>query len=455
MPSLIQTYKNLIIQTALSLTLTLILTFLKIPILFLQGLHTYIHPENVGQNNNNHGIRAAIRRPSTSESAADLKRRHKSKDKFEFDENNAQIFRLKLDEGHLQSRLYFNDYRYCFVCSFVGVSSLLLYRFLGVDGGGDDDDSGVLANGSLIPVSLAIVGSCEAFISLVKVSFEKSASKRSEKQLSLIFGALGFVFGLIICFGVVQSVLDFDFGSVSVTVRFFVAAFMGCIVGLLYMPACKTARSFWLGTDQLRCNLGIIYCGWFARMILFGNYLLVVFTALLWINPLADFLVNKHIDDDSNGAKAITSSGYAEQLVGNVGLSPADFSKLRLWCLLLSGLTQIVALRSNLQMYLNEALLSWYQRLHASKVPDLDFSRAKVFLHNHHLCLAALQFFAPPILVLLFVGLHCIDGKRFLVPFYNVFQELSLFMAWSVVFVSAVFTSANLVLYRCGIMYVS
>ncbi|KAK0599793.1 hypothetical protein LWI29_008710 [Acer saccharum] len=63
-------------------------------------------------------------------------------------------------------------------------------------------------------------------------------------------------------------------------------------------------------------------------------------------------LVNKNVDS-SNEANAAIS------LVGNVGLSPEDFVKLRLLCLLLSGVIQIVALRPNLQMYLNEAVLSW------------------------------------------------------------------------------------------------
>ena len=78
--------------------------------------------------------------------------------------------------------------------------------------------------------------------------------------------------------------------------------------------------------------------------------MLIVFTALLRINPLAEMLVNKNVDSSKEANAAIS-------LVGNVGLSPEDFAKLRLLCLLLSGVIQIVALRPNLQMYLNEAVL--------------------------------------------------------------------------------------------------
>ncbi|KAI9161693.1 hypothetical protein LWI28_019803 [Acer negundo] len=452
MSQIFETYKNLILQTTLSLSLTLLLTFLKIPIFFLLGLHTYIHPENVATNNNNNnqnGLRPAIRRPS--DSGQELKKRNKSKEKFEFDENNAQIFRLKLDDAHLQSRMYFKEYCNSFIYSFVALSCLLLYIYLD-----EDHDSGILSNGVVVVIVLGFVSLCKVLIVLARVSFEKSASKRSEKQLSVIIGVLGFLFGFLICSGVLSSVLDFDFGSIDGFGKFSIAVLMGCISGFLYMPSGKSARSFWLGTDQLRSNLEIFSCGWFGRTILYVNYLLIVFTALLWINPLAEMIVNKNVDSSKEANAAIS-------LVGNVGLSPEDFAKLRLLCLLLSGVIQIVALRPNLQMYLNEAVLSWYQRLHASKVPDLDFSRAKVFLHNHFLCLVVMQLFAPPIMVLLLLGSTQIDGDSIgnfklvcgLLPCSVFVQEVAVFLAWWVVFVWAVFTSASLLLYRRGILFIS
>ncbi|GFZ15316.1 hypothetical protein Acr_24g0015060 [Actinidia rufa] len=273
-------------------------------------------------------------------------------------------------------------------------------------------------------------------------------------------GVLGFVLGLAIVLEIgTNFVIDFGFKSLDGFGRFMVAALMGCIVGFLFMPAGRSARAFWLGTDQIRCNLSMIYCGWFARMLLYANYLLVVFTSLLWIKPFADLLVNKNADV----RRESVSIGNADELVGNLGMSKSDFDKFRIWCLLASGLLQIVTLRSNLQMYLNEAVLSWYQRLHASKVPDLDFSRAKVFLHNHYLCLVVLQFFGPPALVLIFLGFSQIDEKLLtnfqpvcsLLPCSALVKEIALFMAWWITFIWAIFTSASLVLYRRGILYVS
>ncbi|KAF5480378.1 hypothetical protein F2P56_001134 [Juglans regia] len=461
------TYKNPILHTSLSLSLTFLLSFFKIPSLFLHGLHTYIQPENLHQD----ASRAAIRRPESSNPSSTLqgyqhlsskpniepRKRNKSKEKSEFDENNAQIFRITLDHSRIQSRLYFHEYRRVFTLSFVALSSLLLQFYLGVS-----ESSGSFINGTFVPLLFGFILLCNLVLLLAKVSFEKSASRKSEKQLSVLLGVLGFTLGLLICFEIVPRVLDFRFESINGVLRVFLAVLMGFIAGFLLMPALKNARSFWLGTDQLRSNLSMIHCGWFSRMILYANATLSMLAALLWINPFVEILVNKNIDD-AKGARLVSEIGDAERLAGNVGMSLSDFNKLRFWCLLLLGLLQVVALRPNLQMYLNEALLSWYQRLHASKIPDLDFSRAKVFLHNHYLCLVVLQFLAPPILVLLFVGLSQIDGNSFLnsqlicslQPCSSFVKEVALFLAWWVVFVWAVFSSGSLVLYRRGILYMS
>uniref|UniRef100_A0A3Q7FHH8 Uncharacterized protein n=1 Tax=Solanum lycopersicum TaxID=4081 RepID=A0A3Q7FHH8_SOLLC len=104
---------NLFLQAALALSLTFLLHFIKIPALLLSGLFTYVHPDDVAPNNaSSNGVRAAIRRPGTNDS--DLKPRKKSKERFEFDENKAQIFRVsfersasKLSERHLSILLGF------------------------------------------------------------------------------------------------------------------------------------------------------------------------------------------------------------------------------------------------------------------------------------------------------------------------------------------------------------
>ena len=89
---------------------------------------------------------------------------------------------------------------------------------------------------------------------LIFIFFEKSASMRSEKQLSAIIGVLVYLFGFLICSGVLSSVLDFDFGSIDGCGKFSLAVLIGCIVGFLYMLAGKNARSFWLGRTILYVN---------------------------------------------------------------------------------------------------------------------------------------------------------------------------------------------------------
>ncbi|KAL2324513.1 hypothetical protein Fmac_023571 [Flemingia macrophylla] len=459
MVELVLLYKNPLLHTSLTLIIGFTFAFFKIPLLFLYGLQTYIHPDSQPQSN---GARAAIRRPGvdgyqplSSKTAAELKKRNKSKDKSDFDENNAQIFRLRLDQAHLQSRLFVDQYCVAFSLSFAALLSLLLHNFLE-----PPNNPGFFANGFFVPFILSISSLYTWATLLAKVTFERSASRRSEKQFSVVLGVLGLFFGLLFVPEVVSSVLEFRFGvPFDGFWRVFVAALMGCLAAFLFIPASRSACSFWIGTDQLRCNLSMMTCGWFTRVVLYANQVFLVFVALLWITPLAEIFVNK------GDGMAKSGIGNAEKLVGNVGFLPCDFGRFRQWCMLGSSLLQIVALRPNLQMYLNEALLSWYQRLHASKVPDLDYSRAKMFLHNHYLCLVVLQFLAPPMLVLLFLGLSQVDGVSFgngnfpllhdLLPGIAFFKEVALFLAWWVTFLWALFSSAILMLHRHCVLYVS
>ncbi|XP_004496589.1 uncharacterized protein [Cicer arietinum] len=460
MLELVLLYKNPLLHASLSIILAIILAFFRIPILFLYGLQTYIHPDSQPQTN---GLKAAIRRPGvdgyqslSSKTTTDLRKRNKSKDKVDFDESNAQIFRLRLDQSHLQSRLYIDQYCVAFTVSFVALFSLLLHHFLD-----SQENNGLLANGVFVPILLSILSLYSWGTLLAKVAFERSASRRSEKQLSVVFGVLGLFLGLLLVPEVASLVLDFDFGvSVDGFWRVFISALMGCLASFLFIPATRSARSFWLGTDQIRCNLSMITCGSFNRMILYANQILLIFVALIWITPLAEVFVNKNYNNSKGDSATTSGVGNADKLVGNLGFLPSDFGNFRRWCLLASSLLQIVALRPNLQMYLNEALLSWYQRLHGSKVPDLDYSRAKMFLHNHYLCLVVLQFLGPPVLVLIFLGLSQIDGPSFgnfplVLPTSAFVKEVALFLAWWVTFLWAIFSSVILLLHRHCILYVS
>lgn len=468
MYSILLSYKNLFFQILLSISLSLLLHFFSLPSIFLSGLNTYIHPDDVNPSKPQSGPKVAIRRPSdtnsdqglngfqslSSKTASELRNRKKPKEKFEFDESKAQIFRLKLGDAHIHSRLYYDSYRGCFNAFVVSCSCFLLQKYLNADHG-----SGILRNGSLVPIVIGVLGLFRVLISLFRVSIERSGFRRSERQLGLGLGCLGFIFVLVICLGVYPWILDFEFSSVDGYGRLFMAVLAGFITGFLYLAAGKNARAFWLGTDQIRCNLPIISCGWFAQMIFHANYLMLAFVSLLWIKPFAEILQNKNIGVSRRGQ----AGGHREKLVGNMGMAEADFVKFRLWCLLISGVLQVLALRPNVQTYLNEAVLSWYQRLHSSMVPDLDYSRAKVFLHNHFLCLATIQLLAPAVLVLLSLGLSEVGGGLFenfqvacvMLPCSAFVKEVALFLAWWVAFVWFVFTSAYLAFYRRGILYVS
>ncbi|KAL6005625.1 hypothetical protein ACLOJK_006195 [Asimina triloba] len=446
MKSLFFPYANLAAHAILSAALAFIITTFRISFLFLYGLHTYIHPDNIaGADPAKSNVRAAIRRPDSSHDGPDPgKRRHRSK--FDFDESKAQILRLRLADAQLRSRLYIADYRSAFLYSSLALANLTLQRFLPAD-------SGILSS---VPAALALCAAGRVAISLVKAAFERSASRKSEKQLSLLVGAVGFLLVLSIFSVLAPTAVDFEFASAGGLARVSIAILAAGIAACLYVPSSKVARSFWLGTDQLRWSLDVISCGAPARILLYLNFLMAVFTSLLWVNPVAEMLVKK----DSDGEAEFRVN---DKLEGNVGLLRSEFLQFRICCLLGSAVLQILCLRPNLQMFLNEAVLSWYQRLHSSRVPDLDFGRAKVFLHDYYLCLVSLQFFAVPALILLFLAFSQIPGSLFggfiyldiFVHYSSLLKEAALFLAWWVVFIWAAFISANLALYRYGIFLIS
>ncbi|XP_057732796.1 uncharacterized protein LOC130948102 isoform X1 [Arachis stenosperma] len=456
MVQLVLLYKAPLLHASLSLFLAFFIAFFRLPILFLYALQTYIHPD--AQPSTSNGLRAAIRRPSAPEGPApDLRKRSKNKDKLDFDEKNAQIFRLRLDHAHLQSRLYIDQYCVAFTVSFVTLSSLFLHSYLG-----SDTNSGFFVSGAFVPILLSSLSLYMWVMMLARLTFERSASRRSEKQLSVLFGIFGIFLGILGLDHTSSLLLDLHFAGLDGFWKVLLAAFMGFLSLVLFIPAARIARSFWLGTDQIHCNLSMITCGWFGRTILYANQLFVIFTALIWIKPLAEIFVNNS-NFNNNNSKGGSEVGNAEKLLGNMGFSPSDFGNFRWWCLFGSSLLQIVALRPSLQMYLNEALLSWYQRLHASKVPDLDYSRAKMFLHNHYLCLVVLQFLGPPVLVLLFLGLSQIDVPSIanlpllsdLLPSSTLVKEVALFLSWWITFLYAIFSSVMLLLHRHCVLYIS
>ncbi|KAG9455489.1 hypothetical protein H6P81_008393 [Aristolochia fimbriata] len=455
-------YQNLFFHALFSLCIAFIITTLGIPVRWLQGLHTYVHPENLGNDGPRGNVRAAIRPPSSSDMGdlganafhtfSDHKRRSsRSKEKFEFDETNAQIYRLRLVDAHLRSRLFFGDFNLATIYSIAASLNLLLHHFLPAP----ENNDRFLSGGSAVPVGLGLLAISKIVVIWAKISFDKSASKRSDKQLSILLALLGFLTVLLVILVAAPSCFDFEFHSLHGSPVLILAICAGAVTSFLSLAAGKIARSFWLGTDQLRWNLSVISCGTFSRILLYTSIFMAVFASSLWVNPVVEIFVRKE------GSPAGWPT--TEVLSGRMGMVRPDFMKFRVWCLLVSAILQLLVLRPMLQMYLNEAVLSWYQRLHSSKVPDLDYSRAKMFLHNYYFCLVVLQFFAAPMLVLLFTGLSVMRGNLFqdfpfirsLTHLSSATKEVALFMAWWVLFVWTAFTSGSLLLYRLGFSFVS
>ncbi|KAG6520729.1 uncharacterized protein LOC122051670 [Zingiber officinale] len=421
---------HLLLLAVASAAVSLLCAFLRLPSLVLYGIHTYIHPDSTGAD----GPRAVLRRPSAADLPPEPKRRSRSSSAQNrlpgFDDANAQLLRLRLSDSQLRSRLFFPSFHTAFISSAVSLTNLTLLSVLR-----PSDPSFAVS----IAASAAALTTAHLFLLLSRIFLERSASKRSEKELSFISGILGFVSALVIVFVFSPSVFDIDLGGDDAgAAKTITSVFAGALAWLLFLPSTRAARAFWLATDQLRWNLAVVSCGSINKSLLYFSVLAGFAAPLLWVSPMA-----------------IVLAGGEIRSVG--------FRKFRVWALLASAVLQLMVLRPNIQMYLNEAVICWYQRLHASRVPDTDYGRAKVFLQNHYLCLVVLQFLAPPTIVLLLLGLSQVKGDLFsglllvgnLLHCSDLVKDVALFLAWWTMLVSSILTLSNLALYRCGFLFVS
>ncbi|KAG8094041.1 hypothetical protein GUJ93_ZPchr0012g19415 [Zizania palustris] len=181
--------------------------------------------------------------------------------------------------------------------------------------------------------------------------------------------------------------------------------FAGALASLALLPATRFARSFWLGTDQPRSGLAVLASSAPARLLL---YLAVLVSSAISILQFSGFLDGPELE--------------VRLLAAAAGL-------------------QLLASRPAVQMYLNEAVFCWYQRLHVSRSPDTEYGRAKVFLHNHHLCAVATQLIAPPLLVLSLLALWRVQAK----DIFEGMAELDWLVGWSMAMKEAALLAARLI----------
>lgn len=192
-------------------------------------------------------------------------------------------------------------------------------------------------------------------------------------------------------------------GALLVATLLSSSPFAGALASLAALPATRFARSFWLGTDQPRSGLAVLASSAPARLLL---YLAVLVSSAASILQCCGFLDSPELE--------------VKLLAAAAGL-------------------QLLASRAAVQMYLNEAVFCWYQRLHVSRSPDTEYGRAKVFLHNHHLCAVATQLVAPPLLVLSLLALWRVQGK----DYFEGVEELNWLVGWSVAMKEAALLAAR------------
>lgn len=422
------------------------------------------------------------------------KRKDKNKDRFRWEEGSSQIYRLTLSHSHLMGRLYFAEYDEVVVFTAVGLGILVAHEGLSyISHSLHTVTDEQVRKFDIVPFLMGLFAVYKIVRLLAQVGWQTSTSRASELILSIAVGFVGFIVALCILFFPSSSILDIGleslfacatisasdskrqtglFMSSPTLARVLIAIIAGLLAGILVAPTHRIVRSFWLGTDQLQWNIPMAKWGAVVRVLLYLNVALPLFASMIWIKPMGELFVTSKssqgqgldAEDKMIGVQfwgKLLLPAPSDDWAEDFGLSRNLFAKVQFWGLLMAGLLHVCLFRVNVQTYLNEAIIVWYEGLHRSKVMDLELTRAKLLLNSYFLCRAAVQLFVPGMLVLLLLGMSRVWGD---VPFSelaetnpNLFflRVVALFMAWWATFSWSILASATLALYRTGFLLVS
>lgn len=428
------------------------------------------------------------------------KRKDKSKEKFRWEEGSSQIYRLTLTRTHLMGRLYFAEYDQVIVYAMVGLANLVSHEGLSLISHSlhmlQDEQARKF---DIVPFMMGLFAVYKIVRLLAQVGWRTSTSRASELILSIGVGFLGFVVALCVLFFASSFVLDMGlesllthttslrsstnasdskwqtglFVSAPTLARLLISIIAGLLTGVLVAPAHRVVRAFWSGTDQLQWNMPMAKMGPVVRFLLHLNIALPVFVSIMWIKPMGELFVaseSPHQEQIAGVEGKIVAVYFWGKLLlpapsddwaRDFGLSRNLFAKVQFLGLAVAGLLSAFLFRVNVQAYLNEALVVWYEGLHRSKVMNLELTRAKLLLNSYFLCRAAIQCFVPGMLVMLLVGMSRVWGD---VPLSvlagsnpNLFflRVVTLFLAWWATFSWSILTSVTLAMYRAGLLLVS
>jgi hypothetical protein len=508
-------YINLAVYVILSSATGLIASSLHVSSWLLHGLYSYIYPDNSeeqarndlrktrGKEDHDSLKNLNVRgRSSMTEGeksfiilkGRDRKKKEKNKEKFNWEEANSQIYRLSLTYSHLAVRLYFSEYDEVVVYSMIGVVNILAYEclsYLSLSGSESLNEQTVRYD--VVPFLMALFAVCKILWSLSRVGWQRYTSKTSELIVSIIVGFVGFMISLHVLFFTPERVLEFGFEEViqalnpnnsnpkqrfifgfisPMLAKLVIALVAGTVSGILTIPAHRSVKAFWLGTDQLEWNIPMLDLGIFAQLLLYLTTILPLFAAILWIKPMAELFIASNSSqglEQSSGNKLLGAQFWGRLVLPSpsadwaqdFGVAPDVFASAQFWILMISGLLQLCLFRVNVQVYLNEGIMAWYENLHGSKVMNLELTRAKLLLNSYFLCRSAIQFFVPGTLVILLLGMSRVWGR---VPISKLVEtsitllfirRTTLFMAWWVTFSWGILTCVTLTLYRTGFVLFS
>ncbi|EFJ28847.1 hypothetical protein SELMODRAFT_440915 [Selaginella moellendorffii] len=434
----------------------------KIAAISLFGSHAYLLPDDPADGNP--GSRAG------SDDNRKSSRKKNSREKFVWNEGGSEILRVTIGDSYLENTRYYPEYDRAVLYAALPVSLLVAREFFSFQSSGSENGGSSSSNSSdgFIPVIATTFCVLKLLHTLSKVSWDKHSSRNSEWVLSCGVGLLGFILASIFLFVVPSEIIDFRLEQAVAgagidkrsftAIRLAIAFGAAWLTGLFLGPVLKYVRSFWIGTNQLGCDISVIKTSVWSQFLLNLGIVLPVVSTLLWLKPMADLFIRlpekNSIDHGSTGWQWQRRSLFeGKDWAGSVGFSPETFQDLKFVGMILTGVIQLLLLRINVQAYLNLGVLAWYESLHGSKTPDAAALKHKILVVNHFMCRVAIQNLVPAVLLILFAGLSRSPSPSSNSPGgFGFVAQAAQFFAWWTLLSWSLLTSTVLAMFRFGML---
>eukprot|EP00242_Pyramimonas_sp_CCMP2087_P002227 CAMPEP_0198230466 /NCGR_PEP_ID=MMETSP1445-20131203/114678_1 /TAXON_ID=36898 /ORGANISM="Pyramimonas sp., Strain CCMP2087" /LENGTH=435 /DNA_ID=CAMNT_0043911009 /DNA_START=177 /DNA_END=1484 /DNA_ORIENTATION=- len=259
-------------------------------------------------------------------------------------------------------------------------------------------------NGGVVLTCFAVVAAATAVSSLYRTQSNRLLTPAFERTLGQLAGGGSALCSLVVLFAIPSEFLDFELEQATAAFNkslksmhaqvpeIPVALLMGTLPivagilgGVAVAPAVRAVRCYMLATSPPDWAEGQLTKSFMTKASFHLNMVVPLAVVVLWVRPLVEQPLE---------------------------LSAELMVYLRAGATMLAGGLMLAMLRPQVQSFLDNGMVVWYENLHGTtttsnqeKEKQAQYVRMHLELNNTMLCKAALQMFAPGVILVSFAAL--------------------------------------------------